>query len=170
MWLFYFVYKWQPCTIFFRARTSSKRNVKLKSARYQVHKKGKVTKKEPSYLPSPRRDPQKRSEFPHDIQKTSIQQSEKEAAFKMEKELDVREEQLDWGQLEVDPGSRRDSGGGDGSMDQTGFLLQRLQELKQWQKEQEMRLIREQQEQMEQLKAQGDAGESSHKFLIEMPY
>lgn len=36
-------------------------------------------------------------------------------------------------------------------MDQTGFLLQRLQELKAWQKEQEERLLREQEEQLDKL-------------------
>lgn len=40
-------------------------------------------------------------------------------------------------------------------MDQTGFLLQRLQELKEWQANQEDRLRREQREQMERVLGQG---------------
>jgi len=44
--------------------------------------------------------------------------------------------------------------GADGSLNQTGFLLQRLQDLKRWQAEQEERLLREQRLQMEDLKRQ----------------
>ena len=39
----------------------------------------------------------------------------------------------------------------DESLDQTGFLLQRLQELQAWQQEQEMQLLREQEQQIGRL-------------------
>ncbi len=46
------------------------------------------------------------------------------------------------------------------TMDQTGFLLQRLQDLKRWQKEQEMRLLRDQQKQMADLQRGGSTEDS----------
>ncbi len=39
----------------------------------------------------------------------------------------------------------------DESLDQTGFLLQRLQELQAWQQEQEIQLLREQEQQIGRL-------------------
>jgi hypothetical protein len=55
-------------------------------------------------------------------------------------------------------------------LDHTGFLLQRLQELKAWQREQEENLLREQDQQMEQLvltKSPGDNDESDDDTTID---
>ncbi len=86
----------------------------------------------------------------------------------MEVERD-REAAPTWGRAEEELGRGNRAGGGgggsgdpedpaaaaadegEGSLDQTGFLLQRLKDLKRWQKEQEMRLLRDQQRQMEEL-------------------
>ncbi len=71
--------------------------------------------------------------------------------------MEVEEERdaLVWGHLEAEEQPPRPTGGDlrqeDHSLDQTGFLLQRLQDLKRWQKEQEMRLLRDQQRQIEDL-------------------
>lgn len=59
-----------------------------------------------------------------------------------------------------------DLSGGSNSLDQTGFLLQRLQELKQWQKEQEMKLLRDQREQINRLKGQGDLDTAGKHCLL----
>jgi len=48
------------------------------------------------------------------------------------------------------------------SLNQTGFLLQRLQDLKRWQQEQETRLLREQQKEMDKLKKQVVADQHRH--------
>ena len=57
-----------------------------------------------------------------------------------------------------------EGGGGNASLDQTGFLLARLQELKAWQKEQEIKLLREQREEMVKIQATG-AGDEDHEVL-----
>ena len=59
-----------------------------------------------------------------------------------------------------------EDGGGNASLDQTGFLLARLQELKAWQKEQEIKLLREQREEMVKIQATGaGAGAEDHEGL-----
>jgi hypothetical protein len=74
-------------------------------------------------------------------------------------------------EVEAEPDDKRPpaqvsatAAGDESSLNQTGFLLQRLQDLKRWQQEQEKRLLRDQQLQMEQLKkevAHGDAQRGS---------
>ncbi|XP_059090439.1 centromere protein J-like [Tigriopus californicus] len=69
-------------------------------------------------------------------------------------ELELERKPMGNGREEVlieDEEELDETGLGESSMDQTGFLLQRLQELKEWQKEQEMKLLRDQQKQMQQL-------------------
>ena len=77
-----------------------------------------------------------------------------------------------WGGQEVPEEPRASGGGGrpregdptasaEASLDQTGFLLQRLQDLKRWQKDQELRLLRDQQRQMDELQRAGGAGTGS---------
>jgi hypothetical protein len=53
------------------------------------------------------------------------------------------------------------------SLDQTGFLLQRLHELRLWQKEQEQRLVRQHDLQREQLEQDGKDLKKEVTFLNE---
>ncbi len=63
--------------------------------------------------------------------------------------------------------------GDESTLNQTGFLLARLKELREWQKLQEDRLIREQEEQMEKLKRQqqdGGNGDESDDATIDQEF
>ena len=53
-----------------------------------------------------------------------------------------------------------------GGGDQTGFLLQRLQELKAWQQEQEDRLLKEQEDQIEQLYLETNEGTANVNYIL----
>ncbi len=58
----------------------------------------------------------------------------------------------------------------DESLDQTGFLLQRLQELQAWQQEQEIQLLREQEQQIGRLCNSNNQVNMSTQIRIQVNY
>lgn len=82
---------------------------------------------------------------------------ERKSRFEIEEELSEAEEEEELEIPETTDPDEDEDGDGDCSsnLDQTGFLLARLQELKQWQKEQERKLLQDQREEMYKIQGQG---------------
>lgn len=87
----------------------------------------------------------------------------------MELERAAKKDAAAWSQGEAAEAAESDS---DNSRDQTGFLLQRLDDLKRWQREQEMKLLRDQKRQMEALKRnkEHDAGKKNLKSVTKKKF
>jgi hypothetical protein len=56
---------------------------------------------------------------------------------------------------------------GEATLNQTGFLLARLKELREWQREQEEKLLTEQKEQMDKLKTNNGGGDGMEQAVVE---